>query len=433
MAILERISLRPEIMSNIAASTPEIIAAVIFALAVLHTFSTKFFAHLAHVQPRHAGLWHLLAEVEVVFGFWAFILIATLFWLSGKDAAVNYLEARNFTEPMFVFVIMVIAASRPILNTIIALVQFIASMIPMQRTVAVYFLCLSVVPLLGSFITEPAAMTLAALMLRDRYFQQQLSNRLKYATLGLLFVNISIGGTLTNFAAPPVLMVAGKWQWDSLFMLSHFGWKAAFAVFVNASVLTWFFRHEIAAKGQVDGAPASMSRTVAGVHLLFLVGVVVFAHHPVVFMGFFLFFLGYTEAYKQYQDRLILREGLLVAFFLAGLVVLGGLQRWWLQSALTGVEPTVLYFLATALTAITDNAALTYLASLVDGVSAEFKYAIVAGAVTGGGLTIIANAPNPAGLSILKSSFDEQSVSPLGLFLAALPPTCVAIFAFLAL
>ena len=433
MAILERISLRPEIMSNIAASTPEIIAAVIFALAVLHTFSTKFFAHLAHVQPRHAGLWHLLAEVEVVFGFWAFILIATLFWLSGKDAAVNYLEARNFTEPMFVFVIMVIAASRPILNTIIALVQFIASMIPMQRVVAVYFLCLSVVPLLGSFITEPAAMTLAALMLRDRYFQQQLSNRLKYATLGLLFVNISIGGTLTNFAAPPVLMVAGKWQWDSLFMLSHFGWKAAFAVFVNAAVLTWFFRHEIAAKGQVDGGPASMSRTVAGVHLLFLVGVVFFAHHPVVFMGFFLFFLGYTEAYKQYQDRLILREGLLVAFFLAGLVVLGGLQRWWLQSALTGVEPTVLYFLATALTAVTDNAALTYLASLVDGVSPEFKYAIVAGAVTGGGLTIIANAPNPAGLSILKSSFDEQSVSPLGLFLAALPPTCVAIFAFLAL
>jgi hypothetical protein len=122
-------------------------------------------------------------------------------------------------------------------------------MIPINRSVAVYFLCLSAVPLLGSFITEPAAMTLAALMLRDGYFRQQLSNRLKYATIGLLFVNISIGGTLTNFAAPPVLMVAAKWQWDTLFMLSHFGWKAAFAVFVNAATLTWFFRNEIAAKG----------------------------------------------------------------------------------------------------------------------------------------------------------------------------------------
>jgi len=422
-------------MSFPAASTPEIVAAVIFGIAVVHTFSTKFFAHLAHVQPRHAGLWHLLAEVEVVFGFWAFVLIATLFWLSGKDAAVDYLEARNFTEPMFVFVIMVIAASRPILHTVMATVRLIAAMIPIQRAVAVYFLCLAFVPLLGSFITEPAAMTLAALMLRDSFFQQQISNRLKYATIGLLFVNISIGGTLTNFAAPPVLMVASKWQWDSLYMLSHFGWKAAFAVFTNAAVLTWFFRRELAAKGKADGAAdqAKVPRSVAGIHLLFLVGVVLFAHHPVVFMGLFLFFLGYTEAYKKYQDRLILREGLLVAFFLAGLVVLGGLQQWWLQSTLTGVEPTVLYFLATALTAITDNAALTYLASLVDGVSAEFKYSIVAGAVTGGGLTIIANAPNPAGVAILKSSFDDESVSPLGLLLAALPPTCVAIFAFLAL
>ena len=417
------------------ATTPEIIAAAIFAIAVIHTFSTKFFAHLAHIQPRHAGLWHLLAEVEVVFGFWAFVLVATLVFLSGKTAAVDYLESRNFTEPMFVFVIMVIAASRPILKTVMAAVRMLAAMIPVSRSVSVFFLCLSAVPLLGSFITEPAAMTLAALMLRDSYFSQPISNRLKYATIGMLFVNISIGGTLTNFAAPPVLMVAGKWGWDSWFMLSHFGWKAAFAVIINAAVLTWFFRCELAEKGRPEGANdgVRMPKTVAGIHLAFLVGVVLFAHHPAVFMGLFLFFLGYTEAYKAHQDRLILREGLLVAFFLAGLVVLGGLQQWWLQSTLTGVEPTVLYFLATGLTAITDNAALTYLASLVEGVSAEFKYAIVAGAVTGGGLTIIANAPNPAGVAILKSSFDDESVSPLGLFLAAIPPTCVAIFAFMAL
>jgi len=219
-----------------AASVPEIVAAAVFAVAVIHTFSTRFFAHLAHLQPRHAGLWHLLGEVEVVFGFWAFVLVAALFWLSGQDAAVGYLEGRNFTEPMFVFVVMVIAASRPIVMTVIGVVRLLATMIPIHKALASYFLCLSVVPLLGSFITEPAAMTLAALMLRDSYFQQGLSNRLKYATLGMLFVNVSIGGTMTHFAAPPVLMVAAKWQWDTLFMISHFGWKAAFAVFVNAVV-----------------------------------------------------------------------------------------------------------------------------------------------------------------------------------------------------
>lgn len=417
------------------ATAPEIVATFIFAIALVHTFSTKYFAQLAHLQPRHAGLWHLLAEVEVVFGFWAFILVAALFFVSGQAGAVNYLEGRNFTEPMFVFVIMVIAASRPILNTVINLVRLTAMMVPLNRAVSVFFLCLTLVPLLGSFITEPAAMTLAALMLRDRFFQYQISNRLKYATLGVLFVNISIGGTLTNFAAPPVLMVAAKWQWDSLFMFSHFGWKAAVAVLFNAVVLTWMFRRELAEKGRVEGAGGGleMPLTVAGIHLLFLVGVVIFAHHPVVFMGLFLFFLGYTEAYKKHQDRLILREGLLVAFFLAGLVVLGGLQQWWLQHTLLSVESNVLFFLATGLTAITDNAALTYLASLVEGVTPEFQYAIVAGAVTGGGLTLIANAPNPAGAAILKSSFDDEAISSLGLLLSALPPTFVAVIAFKAL
>ena len=417
-----------------AVTAPELVAAVCFGLAVLHTFSTGLFNHLAHRQPRHAGLWHLLGEVEVVFGFWAFVLFAALFWLSGQAAAVDYVEGRNFTEPLFVFVIMVIAASRPILVSVMQLVDSLAGLLPNARPVAVFFLCLGLVPLLGSVITEPAAMTLAALMLRDRFFSQGLSTRLKYATLGMLFVNISIGGTLTHFAAPPVLMVAGPWQWDTPFMFATFGWKAALAVMVNASVLSLLFRRELTAKGLGREAGANpMPLTVAAIHMAFLVGVVVFAHHPVVFMGLFLFFLGYTTAYARHQSPLILREGLLVAFFLAGLVVLGGLQQWWLQPLLTGIEPTALFFLATGLTAITDNAALTYLASLVQGVSDEFKYAIVAGAVTGGGLSIIANAPNPAGIAILKVGFDEQAVSPLKLLLAALAPTSVAALAFLLL
>lgn len=411
------------------------VAALIFALAVLHTFSTKLFAHLAHAQPRHAGLWHLLSEVEVVFGFWAFVLVVVLFALTGRTDAVDYMESRNFTEPMFVFVIMVIAASRPVLQFGGAAVRFLASVSPAQRSLLTFFICLSVVPLLGSFITEPAAMTLAALMMRDRFFQHGLSNKLKYATLGVLFVNISIGGTLTSFGAPPVLMVAAKWEWNTAFMLSTFGWKAALAVLVNAALLTTIFRQELKAIA-FDDAPDSVGKvpvTVILIHLAFLVGVVAFAHHPAVFMGLFLFFLGYTEAYERYQDRLILREGLLVAFFLAGLVVLGGLQQWWLQDTLLGVEPGILFFLAIGLTAVTDNAALTYLASLVEGVSPAFQYAIVAGAVTGGGLTIIANAPNPAGVAILKGSFHEGAISPLALFLAALAPTTVAVFAFLLL
>ncbi|WP_353238687.1 putative Na+/H+ antiporter [Limnohabitans sp.] len=406
------------------------IAAAIFALAVLHTFSTKYFEHLAHKHPRHAGVWHLLGEVEVVFGLWAMVLAIALFALAGKAPTLEYLESRNFTEPLFVFAIMVVAGTRSILQVCGLIVQQIARMTPWPKAMVNYFLLLSVVPLLGSLITEPAAMTLAALMLRDSVFSARVSEKLKYATLGVLFVNISIGGTLTPFAAPPVLMVAATWQWDLAFMLQTFGWKAAVAVFVNATMVTLLVRRELLGLGEPTAARMTVPPVVVAVHLAFLLGIVLFAHHPVVFMGLLLFFIGYASAYAAHQDRLILREALLVAFFLAGLVVLGGQQSWWLQPLLMGLSADAVFYGATALTAITDNAALTYLASLVPGLSDEFKVAIVAGAVTGGGLTVIANAPNPAGVAILKGKFDEGVVNAGKLLLAALPPTVVAAMAF---
>ena len=409
----------------------QIVGAALFAVAVLHTFSTKFFEHLAHSQPRHAGIWHLLGEVEVVFGFWAMVLMLFMFGISGKQDATDYLESRNFTEPMFVFAIMVIAGTRPVLQFAGLAIRFLARHLALPPGMALYFLVLSVVPLLGSFITEPAAMTLAALMLRDTLFAGPISNRLKYATLGVLFVNVSIGGTLTPFAAPPVLMVAAKWNWDIGFMIATFGWKAATAVLFNAAMAMLMFRKELdhmAAAPQTSSAAVPFA--VVLVHLVFLALVVVFSHHPTVFMGAFLFFLGFAKAYERHQDPLILREALLVAFFLSGLVVLGGLQQWWLEPVLLGMDANVVFFGATALTAITDNAALTYLGSLVEGLSLDFKTALVAGAVTGGGLTLIANAPNPAGGAILKEKFADGAIHPLGLLLAALPPTLVAILAF---
>ena len=410
----------------------QLAGAIIFALALAHTFSTKLFERLAHTRPAHAGVWHLLGEVEVVFGFWAMILMIAIFFMAGKQVATEYIDSRNFTEPMFVFAIMVIAGSKPVIEFAGMLVKQAARLVPLPRSIAFYFAVLAFVPLLGSFITEPAAMTLAALILRERFFAAGLSNRLKYATIGILFVNVSIGGTLTPYAAPPVLMVAAKWNWDLWFMFSNFGWKAAIAVIVNALGAALLFRSELARLPKLASAAgkARMPAAIVFMHLLFLVGVVIFAHHPAIFMGFFLFFMGFVTAYRHHQDRLILREGLLVAFFLAGLVVLGGQQQWWLQPLLLKMSATEVYFGATALTAITDNAALTYLGSLVDGLTDEFKLALVAGAVTGGGLTIIANAPNPAGFSILKEHLEDQALNPLGLLVAATPPTIVAILAF---
>jgi hypothetical protein len=412
-------------------TTMQMVSVAIFALALLHTFSAKLFEHLAHRHPRHAGLFHLLGEVEVVFGFWAFVLMAVMAVVDGRDAAIGYAESRQYAEPLFVFVVMVVAASRPVLDAVRTLLHTVARIAPVRTEVALVWLGLALVPLAGSLVTEPAAMTLAALMLAPQVFRQGIPEPLKYGALGVLFVNVSIGGTLTSYAAPPVLMVASSWGWDSAFMISHIGWRAALAVFINATVITFLLRKHLGQAAARADQPAPVPLAVSLIHIAVLALVVKFAHHPVLFLGLFMLFLGFTQAYHRYQDPLILKEGLLVGFFLAGLVVLGGMQQWWLQPIVSSLGPTELFFGALGLTAITDNAALTYLGSLIEGLSEHAKYMLVAGAVGGGGLTVIANAPNPAGAALLRAGFNDESIGAVGLFLGALAPTVVAASLFL--
>ncbi len=411
----------------------QFIAATIFALALVHTFSTKFFERLAREHPRHAGLLHLLGEVEIVFGFWAFVLVSVMALVDGGAAALEYAESRQFTEPLFVFVIMVVAASGPVLEAIKALIAALGRLVRVRAVVAQVWLCLALVPLIGSLVTEPAAMTLAALMLAPLVFRQGIPEWLKYGALGVLFVNVSVGGTLTSFAAPPVLMVAGTWNWDSGFMAATFGWKAAVAVLVNATVITAMLRQHLEDGGTAaaESRPRRVPPIVSAIHLAFLAAVVASAHHPVIFLGVFLMFLGFAQAYERHQTPLILKEALLVGFFLAGLVVLGGMQQWWLQPIVSSLRPVALFFGALGLTAITDNAALTYLGSLIEGITDPAKYMLVAGAVAGGGLTVIANAPNPAGVALLRRGFDDESIGAGELLLGALLPTAVAAAMFL--
>ncbi|MDB5959338.1 MAG: hypothetical protein JWP59_632 [Massilia sp.] len=411
----------------------QLAGAIIFAIALLHTFAAKSFEVLARRHPRHAGLFHLLGEVEVVFGFWAFVLVAVMALLTGGKTAIDYAESRHYTEPLFVFVVMVVAASKPVLDTIRRLLGLLARLLPVRTELALVWLCLAVVPLCGSLVTEPAAMTLAALMLAPLVFRENMPEWLKYGALGVLFVNVSIGGTLTAYAAPPVLMVAGPWQWDSAFMAATFGWKAALAVAFNAGVISFMLRRHLSPPAANDDGVAapSIPLPVALIHIGFLAAVVLLAHHPVLFLGLFLLFLGFTQAYQRYQDPLILKEGLLVGFFLAGLVVLGGLQQWWLQPIVASLGPTALFFGALGLTAVTDNAALTYLGSLINGLGDHEKYMLMAGAVAGGGLTVIANAPNPAGVALLRRGFKDESVGVGGLLLGATLPTCMAALMFL--
>jgi hypothetical protein len=188
-----------------------------------------------------------MGEVEVVFGLWAIALVVAIVVFADWPTAVNYLSYQvDFTEPLFVVVIMTLAATRPILKLSEGVMNRVAQMFGGSLT-AWWLTILTLGPLLGSFITEPAAMTISALLLSRKFYVLQPSTRFRYATIGLLFVNVSVGGTLTHFAAPPVLMVAEPWGWGTMHMLTTFGWKAALGIVIS-NVLYWYvFRRELRA------------------------------------------------------------------------------------------------------------------------------------------------------------------------------------------
>lgn len=414
------------------------ISTVLFALAVLHTFAASKLIHLSHQRPQDSvsrAVLHLFGEVEIVFGLWAGIFIAFLSLFEAPKAAIEYIERLQFTEPLFVFVVMVVCATRPILNFARKVIMWASTSLQaifrIHSSLADVLCLLGLAPLLGSFITEPAAMTVIALLLRSMIVNIQ--SRTLYFLLAILFVNVSVGGALTPFAAPPILMVAQQWGWGIDFTLSNFAIKSVLVCFVNSAVFVIFFRNDLH-KGMrplrtiKNDEPDSIGIQI--VHLVFLLLIVLTNHYSNVFMGLFLFFLGVTAATKRYQDALRLRESLLVAFFLGGLMIFGEFQKWWLQPLLASMSDNALFFGASALTAITDNAALTYLGSQVQGLSEVSKYSLVAGALAGGGLTVLANAPNPAGYSILLPKFPDQVINHFRLFLCAALPTAIAIGAF---
>lgn len=541
--------------SRVAAEPFNLVATLIFLLAIVHTFLTSKFMAISHRREQEheqkiergeahpdtvdvkAGLFHFLGEVEAVFGIWAIALMVAIVGFHDWGTAVGYLGHKvDFTEAAFVVVIMVLAATRPILRLSESVIKGIARIMG-GSLAALWLATLSVGPLLGSFITEPAAMTICALVLGRNFYDLEPGRRFKYATLGLLFVNVSVGGTLTNFSAPPILMVAGPWDWGGAHMLAHFGWKAAVGILLSNGFYFLLFRSEIAKMegryalvslkaiirerhlgrremaARFDALAATLGETtdaikqsirdlldrmrhqleeslapglieqgydkelvqkalderleeielqavrqrvpallpkkqraefidphwderddpvpawVTVVHVLFMLWTIINAHDAQLFVLGMLFFLGFAEVTRHHQNRVSLKPAMLVGFFLAGLVIHGGVQAWWIAPILGNLAELPLMLTTTLLTAFNDNASITYLSTLVPGLTESLKYVVVAGAVAGGGLTIIANAPNPAGASLLKKYFGG-AISAMGVLAAALVPTIILFLMF---
>ena len=456
----EALGLGAKLVGRVRADPFNLVATILFFAAIVHTFLAPRFMAISH-RYRHAfdalaedeahpergaahahtrdrlqfraQLFHFMGEIEAVFGIWVIPLGVAIVLFKGWPTMAHYFSDTSYAEPVFVVVVMAIAASRPVLRLAEDCLGRVAAL-GGGSPAAWWLSILTVGPLLGSFLTEPAAMTICALLLCRRFYELKPAAGLRYATLGLLFVNISVGGTLTHFAAPPVVMVAHAWDWGMAHMFTHFGWKAAVGIVVANILHFCVFRRELAQLASVPVAAAPVGRRVPAAitltHLSFIAWTVLTSHYPPLVVLGFLFFLAFIEATERHQSPVQLRSPLLVGFFLAALVIHGGVQRWWIGPVLSGLARWPLMIGSIVLTAFNDNAAITYLASLVPGFSDELKYAVMVGAVTGGGLTVIANAPNPAGQSILQSQFGDEGISPLKLLLGALAPTLIVGAAF---
>lgn len=452
---------QPDLWSELAASMSAdlflLAGTLVFFAAVAHAFLCPSIARAAHAAEKKGGIkgaaLHLLGEVEVVFGLWAMVLFGLMVCWPGKGwaFATRYVETgeyvataangpSKFVEPLFVFVIMVMAASKPVMALASGLLGRVGRLFG-GTPIAHWFVVLTLAPLLGSLITEPAAMTIGAMLLSAQFYSLKPSEPLRYATLALLFVNVSVGGALTHFAAPPIVMVAAKWGWGLQEVFAHFGVAALVSILLsNFAYLCWFRRELASLKGAADvrSAEPPMPAWVVVFHLACMVWTVLMLteHRPVLMLGGFLVFLAFTTATSRWQPAPGLRGPALVGFFLAGLVVLGGVQGWWISPVLSRMGEGALLATATFLTAFNDNAAVTYLASQVPAFAAAgpvaeaLRHAVVAGALAGGGLTVIANAPNPAGQSILSPWF-PGGVSAWRLFLWALTPTALALGCFI--
>lgn len=430
-------------------------ATVIFLCAVVHTFCHKFFVDISELiknkskssgiayldgaseQARdiYSKIFHLLGEVELIFAFWLIPLLGGFWYKFGGVALSAFLDNmayvdRKYEEPLFVMVIMLISASKPIVDSAAWLIKRVADL--GGGTVAAWWISIMCIgPILGSFITEPAAITISAMLLMGKFFEFSPSRPLKYATLGLLFVSVSIGGTFTHFAAPPVLMVARTWGWDTFFMFITFGDKALAAIVISTLAYYLFFRKEFAELERRRQADTKLSiaampspRWLRLFNIGFLIFAVLVMHNPILLIFTLMTFIAFCDVTSQ--NSLQYKSPILVAIFLSALVTHGTLQGWWIEPVLMSFDTHELFIGGIALTAFNDNAAITYLASLVPAFTESMKYMIVAGAVTGGGLTVIANAPNLAGLSVMKSQFADGVSAKFLLYSAALPTIITA-------
>ena len=431
-----------------------LLALICFLMAIVHTFVAHRFRRkaLANLplgmsptietqtvpQRGHltketffAHLFYFFGEVEVVYGFWCFLLFSVAASWHGVQPVLKYIASYDYNEAFFVAVALATASTYPIMRFADKSLSRLADL-GGGTPLAWWVLLLTFGPLLGALLKETVAMTILAVLLTKHFFSCRPSKSLAYATLALLFTNISVAGILTTFASSSIVMVANSWKWNTVYLLQTFGWKVVAGIVVSNGLYFWLFHKELRSlkllKKELKGQP-EVPFWVTAVHLLFLAWIALNSANPIILIPSFILFIGFYQATAPYQVFMNLREPLFVGFFLASLIVLSDMQFWWIEPVVERLDETGLYFASLLISAFTHNSSAALLYSHLPNLNEHVKVLLMSASMAAGGLTIMANGPNIVAYSLLEESFDHE-MSFTKLFIAAFLPTLIMSFSF---
>ena len=425
-------------------------ASLFFTIAVAHVLVlSAIFRRLAHATPllyrRRIACLHFLGEAEWAFGLWALVWLLAECTINGTAQSIQWIRETPFHECGVVLVLMTLASDSAFNERVGEVLHWLSGHLPiLSQSSARLAVTLWAGPLLGSLLTEPAAMTITAALLGRTVFNHPLPENLKYKILGSLLVNISVGGALTHFAAPPILLVASIWHWNTPIVFGYFGVRALLSVSLITAWALFITRghlpNRIATQRNSSPVPRKVLLRALFVGIVLTTIVVRGLPHEIwlVFVLPFVLILVlprlFLPAAFPSKNGATLRNqaetAARVGVFLSAILLFSPRQSGWLEPLLCDLHHYTLYLGAAALTAVTDNAALTTLGAHIPGIVGPRAFALVGGALAGGGLTLLANAPNPIGAAILRSAFHDGVIRAERLLWGACIPTLIALACF---
>ncbi len=421
-------------------------ATFLFFCAVFHTFLTpslaKIYQEYQHKKMVFPERWkrylllgecfRLLSKIELVFIFWAVPLFFLFLWCEGYKVTMGYFNSRNYLSALFIMVMLILLESKPIEYFSECVFSTIAK-IGRQSPKCWWWTLMIAAPLSSFFLKETGAMIIASTLLVKHFYRLFPSTKFGYATMGLLFSNISISGLLSAFSSRALFMILPSVKWGNTMILQHFCWKAVLAILISTSVCYWIFRKEFDSFPAVSVSAKAKERIpkwVICTHIGFVAALMILQSEPLFMGALFVFYLAFQNFTVFYQHSINLAKIAFVGLFFVGLVVFGGLQEWWVLEVMHRMSDFGYLITAYILSISLDNALVNYIVHNLPVATDCYLYLVLSGCMSAGGLTLIANMPNIVGYLILKPSFPSSSFSLGWLFLAALGPSCISVLIF---